>query len=147
MKTASLTLLILYLSYPSIVAGMSSDEVVTPESINTFPLFLSVETSDQPNEMVAYTIKLTIRDLRYVSQHLVVRDVEQILSEHRTPVFAKNQTVAYCFSIPRKVVGTSTFTVSVCNAMERKGRPTIAIPGTTNFIFRLSEFTPSELSK
>ena len=101
MKTATLWAGVLFLVVTSWAFAVSFDRNITTDYVKSHPKEFTVSVTAKANGLLAFTVVFATPEPRYVVAHLVVRDAERAYAESHTPLFTRNRSNTFHFSVPR----------------------------------------------
>ena len=144
MKTTALCGIAFFVVLSSWAFAVSVDRNITTDYVKSNPKEFSVRVTEEANGLLTFTVVYTTSEPRYVVARLVVKDSKRTYAESNTPVFTKNQSNTFRFSVPRDLVATSTFSLGVSGFAESGGKA-IPLPGTIGNKLQLMDFVPKKL--
>jgi hypothetical protein len=137
----------MFLLNPTAAIALTWDEIVTTKFVREHPDLVSVTVTEKEEGMISFTVSMKFKHARYVITQMKVRDAKRTLSVSRTPMFTHVEKDTFHFSIPRDLIGSSTYSVSVGFALERDGREPVPLPGSTRYLFRLSDLVSPKVTE
>lgn len=146
MKAATLGAGVFLLVVTSWAFAVSVDRDITADYLKSNPNEFTVNVTEDANGLLAFTVVFATPDPRYVVAHLVVSDSDKTYAKSDTASFTKNRSNTFHFSVPRNLVATSTFSLSVSGFADTGGEA-VPRPGTIENKVQLLDFVPAKLPK
>ena len=100
-ETATLWAGVLFLVVTFWAFAVSFDRNITTDYVKSHPKEFTVSVTAKANGLLAFTVVFLTPEPRYVVAHLVVRDAERAYAESHTPLFTRNRSNTFHFSVPQ----------------------------------------------
>jgi hypothetical protein len=130
----------------SAAGALTVDQQVTPAYLREHAREFTVKVARRNNGLIGFTVTRTLAQPKYRIARLLVKRDGETLAESSTPAFARNNTSSFYFAVSARDVAGSEFELGESHFVGPEDQP-VALPGTVNYRFRLSDFVPEALLK
>lgn len=146
MKKTVLPFAAMLLVLSSSVLAVSFERELSPKTIKQDHIDIEVKTKMTSDGLVTFTVSHTGEKPRYLVGHMVVKDANKTYLDSTTTLVTRDKLDVFYFSIPRDLVATSTFELSVGSLVESNGEA-VPMPSMAINQIQLAEFVPSAVKE